>query len=58
MAFDGKDNLYIADAGHQRVRRVDRRSGIITTVVGSGINQFRVGPEKAVLQAKPDFCIF
>ncbi|MGH8905996.1 MAG: NHL repeat-containing protein [Egibacteraceae bacterium] len=32
-------NLYIADSGNHRVRRVDR-SGIITTVAGSGIVGF------------------
>ena len=33
MAVDGQGNLYIADAGNNRIRKVDT-SGIITTVVG------------------------
>jgi DNA-binding beta-propeller fold protein YncE len=33
---DGAGNLYIADAGNHRVRRVDARSGVITTVAGGG----------------------
>ena len=34
--FDSAGNLYIADSGNARVRRVDASSGIITTVVGNG----------------------
>ena len=33
---DGAGNLYIADAGNHRIRRVDGTSGIITTVAGIG----------------------
>ncbi|MHB1935628.1 MAG: NHL domain-containing protein [Acidobacteriaceae bacterium] len=36
VAFDGGGNLYIADTGNNRVRRVDAVTGIITTVVGNG----------------------
>jgi sugar lactone lactonase YvrE len=32
VAIDGAGNLYIADSGHDRIRRVDRTTGIITTV--------------------------
>jgi sugar lactone lactonase YvrE len=35
-AVDAAGNLYIADAGNHRVRRVDARSGVITTVAGGG----------------------
>jgi DNA-binding CsgD family transcriptional regulator/sugar lactone lactonase YvrE len=35
MAFDAEGNLYIADAGNNRIRRVGR-DGIITTVAGIG----------------------
>lgn len=41
-AFDRDDNLYLADSGNDRIRRIDHRTGIITTVVGSGLNG--VGP--------------
>ena len=37
MAVDGGGNLYIADAGNQRVRKISP-SGIITTVAGNGIS--------------------
>jgi sugar lactone lactonase YvrE len=35
MAFDSEGNLYIADTGNNRIRRVGR-DGIITTVAGTG----------------------
>ena len=36
IAFDSAGNLYIADMGNARIRRVDGQSGIITTVAGNG----------------------
>jgi sugar lactone lactonase YvrE len=36
LAFDTEDNLYIADAQNHRIRMVSARTGIITTVAGSG----------------------
>jgi len=39
LAFDGEGNLYIADTGNNRIRKVDG-SGIITTVVGNGLAGF------------------
>ena len=36
LAFDGKDNLYIADKHNNRIRRIDAKTGIITTVAGNG----------------------
>ena len=35
ITFDNKDNLYIADRGNNRVRKVSNK-GIITTIVGDG----------------------
>ena len=37
VALDAQGNLFIVDAGNQRVRRVDAATGIITTVAGSGV---------------------
>jgi uncharacterized protein (TIGR03437 family) len=39
VAFDGAGNLYIADAGNNRVRKVDS-SGLISTLAGTGENGF------------------
>ena len=36
VAPDGAGNLYIADAGNQRIRKVDA-AGVITTVAGNGM---------------------
>lgn len=36
VAVDGSGNVFIADAGDQRIRRVDHTSNIITTVAGNG----------------------
>ncbi|HET9251045.1 MAG TPA: hypothetical protein VFP58_02880 [Candidatus Eisenbacteria bacterium] len=36
LAFGPAGDLYIADTGNHRVRRVERQSGIITTVAGTG----------------------
>src|SRR5258708_5184720 len=37
VALDGVGNLYISETGNQRIRRVDAKTGIITTIVGNGI---------------------
>ncbi len=37
IAFDRRDNMYIADEQNSRIRRVDATSGIITTYAGDGI---------------------
>jgi sugar lactone lactonase YvrE len=38
IAVDGAGNLYIADAGNQRIRKV--AAGVITTVAGNGIDGY------------------
>ena len=38
IAFDRFGNLHIADYYNQRIRKVDRRTGIISTVAGIGIS--------------------
>jgi sugar lactone lactonase YvrE len=37
VAVDGSGNLFIADYGNARIRRVEAASGVITTVAGNGI---------------------
>lgn len=38
--LDGDENIYIADDGHHRIRKVDAVSGLITTVAGNGIQGY------------------
>ncbi len=40
IAFDVAGNLYFADAGNQRVRRIESATGIITTIAGNGTAGF------------------
>ncbi|PWT76932.1 MAG: hypothetical protein C5B59_05365 [Bacteroidetes bacterium] len=40
VAVDRSNNVYIADYGNHRVRKVDAQSGVITTVAGNGIAGF------------------
>ena len=37
VCTDSSDNLYIADYGNNRIRKVDASSGIITTFAGTGV---------------------
>jgi cysteine-rich repeat protein len=40
VAIDGRGNLFIADRGNHRIRRVDGATGEITTVAGTGESGF------------------
>lgn len=40
VAVDDSGNMFIADTYHQRIRRVDGATGIITTVAGDGVIGF------------------
>ena len=40
VAVDGKGNLFVADERNNRIRRVEAGSGVITDVVGTGINGY------------------
>lgn len=43
IAVDPAGNLYIADQGNQRIRKVDT-NGIVSTIAGSGTKGFKDGP--------------
>lgn len=40
LAFDAQGNLFMADAGNHRIRRIDGQTGTITTVAGTGKSGF------------------
>jgi sugar lactone lactonase YvrE len=40
VALDGAGNVYVADSGNQRVRKITVSTGIIQTVVGNGTHGF------------------
>lgn len=40
LAVDGSGNLYIADYGNDRIRRVDGATGMISTVAGNGESRY------------------
>src|SRR4051794_28220052 len=40
VAFDRAGNLYFSDTGNHRVRRVDAKTGVITTAAGNGTKGF------------------
>lgn len=40
IAVDGLGNVYIADTGNHRVRRVDAETGSIVTIAGTGVGDF------------------
>jgi len=51
IQFDRRGNLYICDIGNRRIRRVDSRSGIITTFAGTG--ESGATPDGAPIQGTP-----
>jgi len=57
VAVDGTGNLYIADPGNNRVRKVAAGSGTITTVAGTGVAGYGGdgGPATQALLSAPTF---
>jgi trimeric autotransporter adhesin len=51
LALDGAGNLYIADSGDSRVREVSSTTGMISTVVGTGVAGY-FGDNIAAAQAE------
>jgi sugar lactone lactonase YvrE len=53
IALDAADNLYIADIGNHRIRKVDAKTGIITTIAGNGQREQpaagKAGPDMPML---------
>jgi hypothetical protein len=53
VACDPQGNIFIADYGSSRIRKVDRSTGIITTVVGGGTALGDGGPAISAALANP-----
>jgi sugar lactone lactonase YvrE len=53
LAVDSANNIYFADTGNHRIRRIDATSGTITTIAGTGIQGFS-GDNGAAINANID----
>ncbi len=55
LCIDKWNNMYIADRGNHRIRRVDAATGIITTVAGNGLSGYGgdSGPATAAMLSSP-----
>lgn len=60
LAFDMSGNLYIADLGNRRIRRVDRKSGLIDTFAGTGHPVFTAdgSPARETPMGRPSGLVF
>lgn len=43
VAVDSKDNVYVADSGNNCIRKIDLKSGLVTTYAGSMTTGFKDG---------------
>ena len=52
---DAAGNLFVAEARNHTIRRIDAGSGVITTVVGSGVSGYSGdgGPATAAAEGRP-----
>ena len=57
LAIDKQDNIYVADTGNNRIRRIDP-SANVTTIVGTGTNGFLDGPALSAQLSGPNVVTF
>ena len=58
VALDPAGNIFIADSGSQRVRKVDASTGVITTVVGTTLGYSGNGGPAAQAQLHDPWGLF
>jgi streptogramin lyase len=51
IALDSEDNLYVADIGNHRIRKIDARTGIVHSIAGNGEKKLPV--DGALAKDKP-----
>jgi sugar lactone lactonase YvrE len=49
LVFDPAGNLYVADSGNNRIRRVDAISGKISSIIGNGLTSYQADGQNANL---------
>ena len=56
VAVDASGNIYIADGGNSRIRKVTKSTGIITTLAGDGASGYKGdgGPGSSARLNSPD----
>ena len=56
LALDAANNLYVADSGNHRIRKVDASTGNISTIAGTGKRGFggNGGPARSALLNSPE----
>ncbi len=58
LSIDKYDNLYIADAGNNCIRKIDAVTGIVTTLAGTGVAGWLDGPANlAKFNSPSDLCV-
>lgn len=51
IALDKDDNIYVADITNHRIRRIDAKTGVVTTIAGNGEKKLPVAGQSA--EGKP-----
>jgi sugar lactone lactonase YvrE len=53
VAADADGNIYVADSGNQRIRKITASTGIVSTVAGTGVAGFTDGASDAAQFSSP-----
>ncbi len=53
VAVDAADNVYVADAGNQRIRKITVATGMVTTLAGTGVAGFNDGAAASAQFSSP-----